>query len=77
MCERELDNGRGSSFSLNRLSIGCFAKSFEQNWLFSCGQRLLVNALLTSETNKCMHCVALAVREALFVLLLNGSIYCG
>lgn len=34
MCERELDNGSGSGFSLNRPSIGCFAKSFHQNGLF-------------------------------------------
>lgn len=61
MCERELDNGSGSGFSLNRPSIGCFAKSFHQNGLFFFffyvrGPWLSVKALLMTETNKCMRC---------------------
>lgn len=41
-------------------------------FLFFWGPRLSVKALLTTETNKCMHCFAPALRASLFMLLLNG-----
>lgn len=35
-----------------------------------------MKALLMTETNKCVHCFALAVRVSLCVMLLNDLIYC-
>lgn len=53
MCERELDNGSGSSFSLNRPFIGCFAKSFHQNGLFLRTEAL--GKSFINDWNKQMH----------------------
>lgn len=62
MCERGLDNGRGSSFSLNRPSIGCFAKSFHQNGLLLRTEPLSKSFI--NNSNKQMHALICSGSES-------------